>query len=121
MKISRRVFALFMAIVLVFSLCNVTGIEARAATKKPTKITLKTTYKTVDINGKVTVSVKTVKPDANITPAHVGNMPKPVQEPINPQNNAMKVIESTDKNFDFILTEAVDIFPVNTLFHFTKD
>lgn len=65
--------------------------------------------------------VKTVKPDANITPAHVGNMPKPVQEPINSQNNAMKVIESTDKNFDFILTEAVDIFPVNTLFHFTKD
>ena len=65
--------------------------------------------------------VKTVKPDANITPAHVGNMPKPVQDPVPTQNTAMKVIESTESKFDFILTEAVDIFPANTLFHFTKD
>ena len=59
----KNFFAVFMVLVLVLSLCNVTGIEAKAATKKPTKITLKTTYKTVDINGKVTVSVKTVKPE----------------------------------------------------------
>ena len=72
--------------------------------------------------------VKTVKPDANITPAHVGNMPKPVMQqtnastPVEPQHNkAMTVLESTDKKFDFILNEAVDIFPANTLFHFTKD
>ena len=67
--------------------------------------------------------VKTVKPDANITPAHVGNMPKPVMQPVNQseQNKAMTVLESTDKKFDFILNEAVDIFPANTLFHFTRD
>ena len=67
--------------------------------------------------------VKTVKPDANITPAHVGNMPKPVMQPVNQseQNKVMTVLESTDKKFDFILNEAVDIFPANTLFHFTRD
>ena len=66
--------------------------------------------------------VKTVKPDANITPIHVGNMPKPVMDPReSQQNKAMTVIESTERNFDFILNESVDIFPVNTLFHFKKD
>jgi hypothetical protein len=65
--------------------------------------------------------VKTVKPDANITPAHVGNMPKPVQDTVPAQNTPMKVIESTELKSDFILTEATDIFPANTLFHFTKD
>lgn len=38
------------------------GISAEAAAKKPTKITLKSTATTVDIKGKVTVSVKSVKP-----------------------------------------------------------
>lgn len=39
-----------------------TSVTADAAAKKPTKITLKATSKTVDIKGKVTVSVKSVKP-----------------------------------------------------------
>lgn len=39
-----------------------TSVTADAASKKPTKITLKATAKTVDIKGKVTVSVKSVKP-----------------------------------------------------------
>ncbi|MGN0704067.1 MAG: Ig-like domain-containing protein, partial [Lentihominibacter sp.] len=36
--------------------------DVSAATKAPTKITLKSTYTTVDIKGKVTVSVKSVTP-----------------------------------------------------------
>lgn len=36
--------------------------DVSAAAKAPTKITLKSTYTTVDIKGKVTVSVKSVKP-----------------------------------------------------------
>ena len=67
--------------------------------------------------------VKTVKPDANITPAHVGNLPKPVMQP--EQNNVsqaqqIKVLESTESNYDFILNESVDVFPANTLFHFAR-
>lgn len=66
--------------------------------------------------------VKVVKPDANITPTHVGNMPKPVMSPEQQNtNNAMKVLESTEKVFDFILNESVGCFPANTLFHFSKD
>lgn len=76
--------------------------------------------------------VKVVKPDANISPIHVGNMPRPVmqQTPTNanqtpttnvPNNKAMTVVESTEKTYDFILNEAVGYFPANTLFHFTKD
>lgn len=66
--------------------------------------------------------VKTVKPDANVSPIHVGNMPKPVQQEVpQEQNKAMTVLESTDRNFDFILNESVGYFPENTLFHFTKD
>ena len=72
--------------------------------------------------------VKTVKPDANIKPIHVGNMPRPVAQTTSettpaqvPQNKAMTVVESTSRDFDFILNEAVGYFPANTLFHFTKD
>lgn len=68
--------------------------------------------------------VKTVKPDANITPIHVGNMAKPAVQSDNvnvPQSKAMTVVESTDKNFDFILNESVGIFPENTLFHVVRD
>ena len=62
-RLIKRILAVFMVFALVFSLCNMMGLEADAAAKKPTKITLKTTYKNVDINGKVTVSVKSVKPE----------------------------------------------------------
>ena len=59
----KRLLAAFMAFALVLSLCNAAGCEVNAAAKKPTKITLNTTAKNVDINGKVTVSVKSVKPE----------------------------------------------------------
>jgi thiosulfate/3-mercaptopyruvate sulfurtransferase len=39
-----------------------TSVPTEAATTKPTSITLKTTASTVDVKGKVTVSVKSVKP-----------------------------------------------------------
>jgi len=58
----KKFLVLLTAIALVVSLFSVSGMEAQAAAKKPTKITLKSTNKTVDINGKVTVSVKSVKP-----------------------------------------------------------
>ena len=61
-KMMKKFLAVLAAIALVVSLFNVSGMEAQAAAKKPTKITLKSTNKTVDINGKVTVSVKSVKP-----------------------------------------------------------
>jgi len=62
-KTMKRLLAVLLTFALVLSLCNVAGLESQAAAKKPTKITLKTTYKNVDINGKVTVSVKSVKPE----------------------------------------------------------
>lgn len=76
--------------------------------------------------------VKTVKPDANIKPAHVSNLPKPVMQTTAPTtqaapqekpdvNKAMTVVESTESTYDFILNESVGYFPANTLFHFTKD
>ena len=61
-KWMSRMIVAFASIAMVISLLNVSGIEAQAAVKKPTSITLTTTNKTVDINGKVTVSVKAVKP-----------------------------------------------------------
>jgi len=45
-----------------FTALGYTTDNAVAATKKPKKITLKVTAKTVDVKGKVTVSVKSVKP-----------------------------------------------------------
>lgn len=59
----KRLLVVFLSFALVFSLCNVSGLEVNAASQKPTKLTLKTNYKTVDVNGKVTVSVKSVKPE----------------------------------------------------------
>lgn len=61
-KIMRKVLAVCLAFAMVLTLVNVPGAQAQAAVKKPTKITLKSTYKTVDIGGNVTVSVKSVKP-----------------------------------------------------------
>lgn len=61
-KWTKKLLTAFAALALVVSLCNVPGLEAQAAVKKPTKITLKSTNQTVDINGKVTVSVKSVTP-----------------------------------------------------------
>ena len=58
----RKFVVLLMAFALVVTYSVVPMNQAFAATKKPTKITLTTTSKTVDIKGKVTVSVKSVKP-----------------------------------------------------------
>ncbi len=59
---TRRFLAVLMSLAMVLTLVNVPVVQSQAATKKPTKITLKSTYKTVDIGGKVTVAVKSVKP-----------------------------------------------------------
>ncbi len=61
-KWMRRFLAAVMIFIMAVSLVNVPGMEVQAAAKKPTKITLKSTYSTVDINGTVKVSVKSVKP-----------------------------------------------------------
>lgn len=57
----KKITVVAIALVAVIAVAS-TGISADAAAKKPTKITLKATSKTVDIKGKVTVSVKSVKP-----------------------------------------------------------
>lgn len=57
----KKITVVAIALVAVIAVAS-TGISADAASKKPTKITLKATSKTVDIKGKVTVSVKSVKP-----------------------------------------------------------
>lgn len=61
-KWMKKILAIVISLVLVISLANVPVVYANAAVKKPTKITLKTNFSTVDINGKVNVSVKSVKP-----------------------------------------------------------
>ena len=58
----RKFFVVLMSLAIVVAYSVVPFTQSYAATKKPTKITLTTTSKTVDIKGKVTVSVKSVKP-----------------------------------------------------------
>lgn len=72
--------------------------------------------------------IKVVKPNSNIAPAHVGNLPKPVAQtegttsPIGVnQDKRLTVVESNERCLDFILNESIDIFPKNTLFHIVKD
>ncbi len=60
-KKMKRLAAVVMAFTVAASAAGI-SIPAEAAAKAPKKITLKTTAKTVDIKGKVTVSVKSVKP-----------------------------------------------------------
>lgn len=63
MKATIKKISLFMlTLAVVFTMAASTGMNTEAASKKPTKITLKATSKTVDIKGKVKVSVKSVKP-----------------------------------------------------------
>ncbi|MDO5590146.1 MAG: rhodanese-like domain-containing protein [Lachnospiraceae bacterium] len=63
MKTTMKKFSMFMlTLALVFTMAASTGMNSEAASKKPTKITLKATSKTVDIKGRVKVSVKSVKP-----------------------------------------------------------
>ena len=63
MKTTLKKISLFMlSLAVVLTMATSTGMNSEAASKKPTKITLKATSKTVDIKGKVKVSVKSVKP-----------------------------------------------------------
>ena len=63
MKATIKKISLFMlSLAVVLTMAASTGMNSEAASKKPTKITLKATSKTVDIKGKVKVSVKSVKP-----------------------------------------------------------
>lgn len=62
MKRAMKSFAAFMIAVMMVAATAGTCISAEAAAKAPKKITLKATVKTVDIKGKTTVSVKSVKP-----------------------------------------------------------
>ena len=63
MKTTIKKISLFMlSLAVVLTMAASTGMNSEAASKKPTKITLKATSKTVDIKGKVKVSVKSVKP-----------------------------------------------------------
>ena len=58
-----RMLALIIAIAFMFTMAGIaTTSISSAATKAPTKITLKATSKVVDVKGKVTVSVKSVTP-----------------------------------------------------------
>ena len=61
-NIMRRALAVILSLAMVLTIVNIPAPQVQAATKKPTKITLKTTYKTVDVGGTVTVSVKKVSP-----------------------------------------------------------
>ena len=59
MKTLTRVVIIF---AMIFTALGMPVKHANAAAKSPKKITLKTTSKTVDVNGTVKVSVKSVKP-----------------------------------------------------------
>ncbi len=61
MKRSKKLFAVVMTLCLALSMA-VASVSVNAATKKPKKIYLTTTSSTVDIKGKVKVSVKKVSP-----------------------------------------------------------
>lgn len=60
-KAMKKIAAVMIALVAVIAIAG-TSIPAEAAAKKPTKITLTATTKTIDVKGKTTVSVKSVKP-----------------------------------------------------------
>ena len=56
MKATIKKISLFMlSLAVVLTMAASTGMNSEAASKKPTKITLKATSKTVDIKGKVKV------------------------------------------------------------------
>lgn len=61
MKRSKRMFTVMLALCVALSMA-MASVTANAATKKPKKIYLKATSTTVDIKGKVKVSVKKVSP-----------------------------------------------------------
>lgn len=62
-KTSSRIVVALIAFAMIFTSLGLSAVPVDAATKKaPTKITLTATSKTVDVKGKVTVSVKSVKP-----------------------------------------------------------
>lgn len=61
MKRSKKMFTVMLALCVALSMA-MASVTANAATKKPKKIYLKTTSTTVDIKGKVKVSVYKVKP-----------------------------------------------------------
>lgn len=61
MKSSKRMFVAVLTLCLAFTMA-LASVTVNAATKKPKKITLKTTASTVDIKGKVRVTVKSVSP-----------------------------------------------------------
>jgi thiosulfate/3-mercaptopyruvate sulfurtransferase len=61
-KMFRRLIMVFALLVFVATAAGVTSLDAQAAAKKPTKITLKATTKSIGINGKSTISVKSVTP-----------------------------------------------------------
>ena len=63
MKTTIKKISLFMlSLAVVLTMAASTGMNSEAASKKPTKITLKATSKTVDIKCKVKGSGKSVKP-----------------------------------------------------------
>lgn len=59
-KIKKQALGL-LALVVVMAVAF-TAIPSKAASKKPTKMSLKVTAKTIDIKGHATISVKSVKP-----------------------------------------------------------
>lgn len=61
-KKSWRIFSMALAFAFVFTTVAATTLTADAATVKPKSLTLSATAKTVDVNGKVTVKVKSVSP-----------------------------------------------------------
>ena len=61
-KKSWRIFSIALAFAFVFTTIAAATLTADAATVKPKALTLSATAKTVDIGGKVTVKVKSVKP-----------------------------------------------------------
>lgn len=61
-KKSWRIFSIALAFAFVFTTFAATSLTVDAATVKPKSLTISATAKTVDIGGKVTVKVKSVKP-----------------------------------------------------------
>lgn len=59
-KIKKQ--ALGLLVLVVVMAVAFTTIPSKAASKKPTKMSLKVTAKTIDIKGHATISVKSVKP-----------------------------------------------------------
>ena len=61
-KKSWRIFSIALAFAFVFTTVSAAALTADAATVKPKSLTISAAAKTVDIGGKVTVKVKSVKP-----------------------------------------------------------